>query len=79
MCLFGNRHTFIRSQKTCFKFTELHINAKLVKTIYAKKSKLQGNKLGQMDGKKAKNGYLYMGHSFKKNFRVKKSFTERGA
>ena len=63
----------------CYQFPGLTFKHSIDKKLFLQKTKLQAKKLGHLDEKTAKNGYLYVPFSQKLIFNVKKSFTKRSA
>ena len=80
MCQFRIWNAISGYAKNCaINFRGLHFNIASIKNYLYKKPNYKQKKLGHLDEKTVKNGYLYVPFSQKLLFNVKKSFTKLSA
>ena len=79
MPIFNLKRIFRLCKTLCHQFPRLTFPNSIKTNLFLHETKLKAKKLGHLDEKTAKNGYLYVPFSQKLLFKVKKSFTKRSA
>ena len=79
MPIFNLKRSFRLCKTLWHQFPRLTFQYSIEKNLFLQDTKLKAKKLGHLDEKTAKNGYLYVQFSQKLLFKVEKSFTKRSA